>query len=91
MNIHEHFLTFSQEGPALPESDQIFRFDGFELDCACFELRRHGEQVHVPPQIFSLLLLLVTNSGRLVDKDEIIDVVWGSLGIGGRGRNQDAA
>lgn len=76
MNIHEHFLTFSQEGPALPESDQIFRFDGFELDCACFELRRQSEQVHVPPQIFSLLLLLVTNSGRLVDKDEIIDAVW---------------
>ncbi|ASR50280.1 winged helix-turn-helix domain-containing tetratricopeptide repeat protein [Blastomonas fulva] len=77
MNIHEHFLTFSQEGPALPESDQIFRFEGFELDCACFELRRHSEHVHVPAQILSLLLLLVTNSGRLVEKDEIIDAVWG--------------
>lgn len=77
MNIHEHFLTFSQEGPALPESDQIFRFDGFELDRACFELRRHSEHVHVPPQILSLLLLLVTNSGRLVEKDEIIAAVWG--------------
>lgn len=61
MNIHEHFLTFSQEGPALPESDQIFRFEGFELDCACFELRRHSEHVHVPAQILSLLLLLVAS------------------------------
>lgn len=61
----------------MPESDQIFHFDGFELDCACFELRRHGEHVRVPPQILSLLLLLVKNSGRLVEKDEVIDAVWG--------------
>lgn len=61
----------------MPESDQIFRFDGFELDCACFELRRHGEHVRVPPQILSLLLLLVKNSGRLIEKDEVIDAVWG--------------
>ena len=50
--------------------------DGFELDCARFELRRGGERVAIEPQVLSLLLLLVENRDRLVSKDELIEHVW---------------
>jgi TolB-like protein/Flp pilus assembly protein TadD len=55
---------------------QTFRFDGFELDAARFELRRDGERVAVEPQVLSLLLLLVENRAQMVSRDTIIDAVW---------------
>ncbi len=54
-----------------------YRFGGFELDPARFELRRDGHAVAVEPQVLSLLLLLVANSERMIDKDEIIEKIWG--------------
>jgi TolB-like protein len=54
----------------------ISRFDGFELDETLFELRRHGLRVAIEPQVFSLLLLLVSHRNRLITKDEIIQSVW---------------
>jgi len=54
----------------------IYRFDGMELDSARFELRRGGSHVHVEPQVLSLLILLAENHGRMVSKNEIIDVIW---------------
>lgn len=53
-----------------------YRFDEFELDPACFELRRAGESLAAEPQVLSLLILLVENRDRLVTKDEVIDKVW---------------
>ncbi|HEX2726705.1 MAG TPA: winged helix-turn-helix domain-containing protein [Beijerinckiaceae bacterium] len=47
-----------------------------ELDPARQELRRAGEVVHVEPQVFRLLLLLIENRDRIVSKDEILDAVW---------------
>ncbi len=53
-----------------------YLFDEFSLDTDRFELCRDGEPVHVEPQVVELLLFLVENAGRMVSKDEIIDVVW---------------
>lgn len=54
----------------------LYRFDRFELDPARFELRADGVAVAVEPQVLSLILLLVANSERMIDKDEIIEKVW---------------
>ena len=54
----------------------IYRFESFELDPGKFELRQNGQTVHVEPQVFSLLILLVSNAERLVGKEEIIEKVW---------------
>ncbi|MEY4237904.1 MAG: hypothetical protein RL339_505, partial [Pseudomonadota bacterium] len=54
----------------------VFAFDGLELDCARFELRRHAQRVHVEPQVLSLLILLAENAERMVSKDEIIERIW---------------
>lgn len=54
----------------------IYTFGQFELDLAAAELRAAGAVVHVEPQVFALLALLVENSERLVSRDEIMEKVW---------------
>jgi TolB-like protein/Flp pilus assembly protein TadD len=54
-----------------------FSFDRFVLDPARFELRCEGKPVAMEPQVFSLLLLLVTNAERMVTRDEIVEQIWG--------------
>jgi len=54
----------------------IYTFGQFELDLAAAELRADGAAVHVEPQVFALLALLVENSERLISRDEIIEKVW---------------
>jgi len=55
----------------------IYRFDGGALDVARRELSVGGAAVHIEPQVFALLRLLIENRDRLVSKDEIIDRIWG--------------
>jgi TolB-like protein/DNA-binding winged helix-turn-helix (wHTH) protein len=54
----------------------IFRFAGLELDPRRQELRRGDAVVHVEPQVFDLLLLLVQHRDRIVTRDEILDTIW---------------
>jgi TolB-like protein/Tfp pilus assembly protein PilF len=53
-----------------------FRFDDFEIDVARHELRRAGAVVHIEPQVFDLIVLLVKNRDRIVSKDELIEAIW---------------
>lgn len=54
----------------------IYRFADCILDQARLELRRGGEPVAVEPQVFSLLVHLAAHADRVVDRDELIAVVW---------------
>jgi TolB-like protein len=54
-----------------------FLFAEHELDPRRQELRRSGEAVHIEPQVFDLLSLLVRHHDRIVGKDEILDTIWG--------------
>jgi pimeloyl-ACP methyl ester carboxylesterase/DNA-binding winged helix-turn-helix (wHTH) protein len=56
----------------------VARFGEFELDQDRFELRRNGEPVLVEPQVFDVLVHLLSNRDRLVTKDELLDEVWGT-------------
>jgi pimeloyl-ACP methyl ester carboxylesterase/DNA-binding winged helix-turn-helix (wHTH) protein len=49
----------------------------FELDPTTYELRRRGIAQPVEPQVFDLLVLLVTNADRIVTKDELLERIWG--------------
>lgn len=51
-------------------------FAGHELDLRRQELRRAGDVVHVEPQVFDLLALLLKNHDRILSKDEILDIIW---------------
>lgn len=56
---------------------QIFEFGGFHLEAAKRLLKRSdGEIVKLTPKVFDTLLYLVENGGRVVEKDELMSVVW---------------
>ncbi|MEM9529485.1 MAG: tetratricopeptide repeat protein [Pseudomonadota bacterium] len=50
--------------------------DRIELDVANRELRIDGEATPVERRAFDLIAYLMANSGRVVDKDELLDEVW---------------
>jgi DNA-binding winged helix-turn-helix (wHTH) protein len=53
-----------------------FEFGEFLLDTKEKVLWRAGKPVAITPKTFQLLLALVENHGRLVEKDELMRTVW---------------
>jgi DNA-binding winged helix-turn-helix (wHTH) protein len=53
-----------------------YTFGPFLLDPEARVLLREGEPMPMPAKAFDTLLLLVENRGRLIDKDELLSVVW---------------
>jgi len=57
-------------------SRQIHFFDRFALDLTRGCLLRGHEEIKLRPKSFEVLKYLVGNSGRLINKDELIHAVW---------------
>ena len=55
----------------------MFEFDRHRIDPIRRELFRDGAAIEVEPRVFDLLLHLIENRHRLVDKDDLIAGVWG--------------
>jgi DNA-binding winged helix-turn-helix (wHTH) protein/TolB-like protein/Flp pilus assembly protein TadD len=55
---------------------EIYEFGRFRLDAAERSLRRGDEAVPLTPKVFGILLALVEKSGRIVEKDELMRLVW---------------
>jgi DNA-binding winged helix-turn-helix (wHTH) protein/TolB-like protein len=60
----------------LEEKQLIYEFDNFRLDARNRELVRDGRPVALPAKAFDMLVLLLENRGRLVEKEEIFSRVW---------------
>ncbi|WDR04491.1 winged helix-turn-helix domain-containing protein [Devosia rhodophyticola] len=58
-----------------------YQFANCSIDPDKHALHRDGLPVHVEPQVFELLLVLVERQGRLVTKDELIKTVWRGLNV----------
>ena len=58
------------------QNHKMFEFGPFRLDPSRRTLHKEGEMVLLTPRVFDTLLVLVTNSGRVVEKDEIMKAVW---------------
>ena len=57
-------------------SQHIYEFETFRLDVAERLLLRDGAVVPLQPKVFDLLLALVERHGRLLEKDELMKLVW---------------
>jgi DNA-binding winged helix-turn-helix (wHTH) protein/tetratricopeptide (TPR) repeat protein len=57
-------------------SNNLIRFEGYEIDPAARSLRRDGQPIPLNPKTLDLLLYLVQHPQSLVSKDELIDAVW---------------
>ncbi|MGE0132545.1 MAG: tetratricopeptide repeat protein [Blastocatellales bacterium] len=55
---------------------QVYEFGQFRLEVGERQLLRAGEPVRLTPKVFDLLVTLVENSGRLLEKEELMEKVW---------------
>lgn len=58
------------------KTKDFYRFDEFRLDLAEKVLQRDGETISLTPKVFETLCVLVENSGRLIEKDELMRLIW---------------
>lgn len=54
----------------------IFEFRGHRIDTDHRQLTRSGQVIEVQPQVFELIVFLITNRDRVVSKDDLIEHVW---------------
>jgi Tol biopolymer transport system component/DNA-binding winged helix-turn-helix (wHTH) protein len=53
-----------------------YRFDDVEIDLTSYRVLKAGRVLSLEPKTFSVLIFLVRNPGRLVEKRELLDAVW---------------
>ena len=54
----------------------LYEFGPFRLDASEHLLLREGEPVPLEPKVFDTLVLLIRNSGHLLEKGELMDKLW---------------
>jgi adenylate cyclase len=58
-----------------------YEFGPFRIDASERRLLRGGEVVQLTPKVFDVLMALVQNSGHLLSKDELIEMVWPNTAV----------
>lgn len=59
-----------------------YRFGEFCLDAVERRLQRCGVEIPLAPKVFDTLLLLVENSGHLIEKEEFMRRLWPDIFVG---------
>ncbi len=57
---------------------RIYRFDDIEIDLPGFRVLKPGKALPLEPKALNVLVFLVENRGRLIEKRELIDAVFGA-------------
>ena len=60
----------------LPAIHQFYRFGEFTVDSVQKVLLQNGKPLPLTPKVFETLLILVNNSGRIVEKEELMSQLW---------------
>ncbi|HUF64632.1 MAG TPA: response regulator transcription factor [Gemmatimonadaceae bacterium] len=60
-----------------PPDEDVLRCAEIEIDTARVEVRKGGEKADVTPQEFKLLVTFARNPGRVLSRDQLIDLAWG--------------
>lgn len=58
-------------------NDNLFRSESLEVDFRKYTCRKNGEVVSLTSHEFTLLKYLIMNRDRVIDRDELLDEVWG--------------
>src|SRR5690242_16334493 len=62
---------------AEPEQADLIRVGALEIDVAQHEVRHGPSRIQLRPKEFDLLALLARHPGRVFQRSELLDVVWG--------------
>ena len=74
--------TLSEPVVVCLEAMSICTFGDFRLDLAAGQLRRGDAVVPLAPKAFTVLQHLVTRSGQLITKDELLELAWADVHVG---------
>jgi DNA-binding winged helix-turn-helix (wHTH) protein len=58
--------------------DIIYEAGSYSIDSARRLVTRCGERIHVQHRGFDLLLVLISSRDRIVERNELLDMVWGA-------------
>lgn len=59
-----------------PRPSRALRFGVFDVNCAARELRKDGVLIHLQPQLFRILSMLLDKPGEIVTREEIRQRLW---------------
>jgi DNA-binding response OmpR family regulator len=62
---------------AKKETQDVHEFGCYRLDLSARRLTRKGKEIELSPKEFDLLAFFITNQGRALTRDEILNAVWG--------------
>ncbi len=71
------------------QKQHFYEFGPFRVDPLKRRLLRDGESIRLTPKAFDLLLVLVEESGRTVEKDELMERVWPDTAVEENNLNQN--
>src|SRR5882762_1953959 len=54
----------------------VFLFDDIRVEAATFRAFKAGNLIQLEPKALRLLMFLIENRGRLIEKEEILDTIW---------------
>src|ERR1039457_1582135 len=74
---------------SMPQDKRVYEFGAFHIDAAERLLFRGDELIPLTPKVADTLLVLLSNAGRIVGKDELMKTVWPDAFVdeGGLARN----
>ncbi len=58
-------------------SEGVFKYKDLQVDFLSYECRKGNQEINLTSHEFDLLKYLVQNRGRVVNRDELLDEVWG--------------
>jgi DNA-binding winged helix-turn-helix (wHTH) protein len=65
----------------MTDPSKIFSFDDVKVELRTGEVFKAGAAVALEPKVFKLLVFLIENRDRLVEKEEILDVLWKDVNV----------
>lgn len=58
------------------KTQDFYNFGDFRLDRAERILTRDGDVISITPKVFETLLVLIENAGRIIEKEELMQMIW---------------
>jgi len=59
------------------DENDILTYDGIEIDDASHVVRVENREISLSPKEYALLLILVKNKGKIVSREQLLNLVWG--------------
>jgi adenylate cyclase len=69
-------MATALEAPLALKRSPIYRFGDREVDTRLRQVQARGELLEAQPKAFDLLVYLIENRDRVVDKDELLQHLW---------------